>query len=133
VGPTTTDVGPDEPYDEIYANPGVLAKAGVKLAFQTNGAHESRDLPYNAALAEAYGLSPDDALRAVTLNPAEIFGVADRLGSIERGKIANLIVTDGDPLDARYGPRYLFIRGQLVPFNDRHTRLYEEFRARPKP
>ena len=133
VGPTTTDVGPDEPYDEIYANPGVLAKAGVKLAFQTNGAHESRDLPYNAALAEAYGLSPDDALRAVTLNPAEIFGVADRLGSIERGKVANLIVTDGDPLDARYGPRYLFIRGQLVPFNDRHTRLYEEFRARPKP
>jgi imidazolonepropionase-like amidohydrolase len=133
VGPTTTDVGPDEPYDEIFANPGALVKAGVKIAFQTAGAHESRDLPYNAALAEAFGLAPDDALKAVTINPAEIFGVADRLGSIERGKVANLIVTDGDPLDARYGPRYVFIRGQLVPFNDRHTRLYEEFRARPKP
>jgi imidazolonepropionase-like amidohydrolase len=133
VGPTTADVGPDEPYDEIFANAGVLAKAGVMIAFQTNGAHESRDLPYNAALAEAYGLSPDDALKAVTINPATIFGVADRLGSIERGKVANLIVTDGDPLDARFGPRYVFIRGQLVPFNDRHTRLYEEFRARPKP
>jgi imidazolonepropionase-like amidohydrolase len=133
VGPTTTEVGPDEPYDEIYANPGVLAKAGVKIAFQTNDAHESRDLPYNAALAEAYGLAPDDALRALTLSPAEIFGVADRLGSLERGKVANLIVTDGDPLDARFGPRYVFIRGQPVPFNDRHTRLYQEFRARPKP
>ncbi len=133
VGPTTADVGPDEPYDEIYANPGVLAKAGVMVAFQTAGAHESRDLPYNAALAEAFGLSPDDALKAVTINPAQIFGVADRIGSVERGKIANLIVTDGDPLDARHGPRLVFIRGQLVPFNDRHTRLYEEFRARPKP
>jgi imidazolonepropionase-like amidohydrolase len=133
VGPTTTDVGPDQPYDEIYANPGVLAKAGVKIAFQTNNADESRDLPYNAALAEAFGLSPEDALKAVTINPAEIFGVGDRLGSIERGKVANLLVTTGDPLDARSAARYLFIRGQLVPFNDRHTRLYEQFRARPKP
>ena len=133
VGPTTTGVGPDEPYDEIYANAGVLAKAGVTVAFQTDDAHGSRDLPYNAALAEAYGLPADDALKAVTINPAQIFGVADRLGSIEPGKEATLIVTDGDPLDARYGPKYIFIRGELVPFNDRHTRLYEEFRARPKP
>ena len=133
VGPTTTEVGPDEPYDEIYANPGVLAKAGVTIAFQTNDAHGSRDLPYNAALAEAYGLSADDAIKALTINAAQIFGVADRLGSIEPGKEATLIVTDGDPLDARYGPRYVFIRGALVPFDDRHTREYEEFRARPKP
>lgn len=133
VGPTTTGVGPDAPYDEIYANPGVLAKAGVKIAFQTNDAHDARNLPYNAALAEAYGLSPDDALKAVTINPAEIFGVGDLLGSIERGKVANLLVTTGDPLDARSAARYVFIRGELVPFNDRHTRLYEEFRARPRP
>jgi len=133
VGPTTTDVGPDEPYDEIFANAGVLAKAGVTVAFQTNDAHDSRNLPYNAALAEAYGLPADDALKAVTINAARIFGVADRLGSIEPGKEATLIVTDGDPLDARVGPRYVFIRGELVPFNDRHTRLYDEFRARPKP
>jgi hypothetical protein len=133
VGPTTEGVGPDQPYDEIYANPGVLAKAGVTIAFQTNDAHASRDLPYNAALAEAYGLPADDALKALTINPARIFGVADRLGSIEPGKEATLIVTDGDPLDARYGPKYVFIRGQLVPFNDRHTRLYEQFKARPRP
>ncbi|HVO35563.1 MAG TPA: amidohydrolase family protein, partial [Gemmatimonadales bacterium] len=68
-----------------------------------------------------------------TINAAQIFGVSDRLGSIEPGKEATLIVTDGDPLDARMGPKYVFIRGELVPFNDRHTRLYEEFRARPKP
>jgi imidazolonepropionase-like amidohydrolase len=133
VGPTTTGVGPDEPYDEIYANPGVLANAGVTVAFQTNDAHDSRNLPYNAALAEAYGLSADDALKAVTINPARIFDVADRLGSVEPGKEATLIVTDGDPLDPRVGRKYVFIRGELVPFNDRHTRLYEEFRARPKP
>jgi imidazolonepropionase-like amidohydrolase len=133
VGPTTVGVGPDEPYDEIFANPGVLARAGVTIAFQTNDAHDSRNLPYNAALAEAYGLPADDALKALTINPARIFGVADRLGSIEPGKEATLIVTDGDPLDARCGPKYVFIRGELVPFNDRHTRLYEEFRARPKP
>jgi imidazolonepropionase-like amidohydrolase len=133
VGPTTIEVGPDEPYDEIYANPAVLAKAGVTIAFQTNDAHSSRDLPYNAALAEAYGLPADDALKALTINAAQMFGVADRLGSIEPGKEATLIVTDGDPLDARMGPKYVFIRGELVPFNDRHTRLYEEFRARPKP
>ena len=132
VGPTTTGVGPDEPYDEIYANPGVLAKAGVTIAFQTNDAHDSRNLPYNAALAEAYGLPADDALKALTINPARIFGVADRLGSIEPGKEATLMVTDGDPLDARVGRKYIFIRGELVPFNDRHSRLYEEFRARPK-
>lgn len=133
VGPTTTSVGPDQPYDEIYANPGVLAKAGVVIAFQTNNAHDARNVGYNAALAEAYGLGADDALKAVTINPAQIFGVADRMGSIERGKDATLIVTDGDPLDARTGSKYVFIRGQLVPFNDRHTRLYEQFRARPKP
>ncbi len=133
VGPTTQDVGPDKPYDEIFANPGVLAKAGVLVAFQTNDAHDSRNVGYNAALAEGFGLSADDALKAVTINPATIFGVADRLGSIEPGKEATLIVTTGDPLDARNGPKYVFIRGQLVPFNDRHTRLYEQFRARPKP
>ncbi len=133
VGPTTEDVASDEPYDEIYANPGVLAKAGVTIAFQTNDAHASRDLPYNAALAEAFGLPADQALAAVTINPARIFGVADRLGSIEPGKEGTLIVTDGDPLDARHGPRYVFIRGDLIPFNDKHTLLYEEYRARPRP
>jgi len=93
----------------------------------------ARNLPYNAALATAYGLDPDEALRALTINPARMFGVGDRLGSIEAGKVANLIVTTGDPLDVRTTTRYVFIRGQPQPYNDKHNRLYEQFRNRPRP
>ena len=132
VGPTTVNPGPDDPYDAIYGNPGVLARAGVQIAFRTNDAADSRNLPYNAALATAYGLDAEEALRSITINPARIWGVADRYGSIETGKVANLIVTTGDPLDVRSVVRHLFIRGQLVPFTDRHTRSYEQMRARPR-
>jgi imidazolonepropionase-like amidohydrolase len=133
VGPTTAEPGPNDPYDMIYANPGVLARAGVSIAFRTNSASDSRNLPYDAALATAYGLDPDEALRALTINAARMFGVADKIGSIETGKIADLIVTTGDPLDVRTTTRYLFIRGELIPFNDKHTREYERWRARPRP
>jgi imidazolonepropionase-like amidohydrolase len=133
VGPTTQAPGPDDPYDALYAQPGVLAKAGVKIAFQTSGASDVRDLPYNAALATAYGLSMEDAIKAVTINPAQMFGVADRYGSLEAGKVANIMVTTGNPLDVRSNVKYLFIRGQQVPLTDRHTKLYEQFRGRPKP
>jgi hypothetical protein len=132
-GPTTVTPTDNDPYDAIYANAGVLAKAGVLVAFQTSSASDSRNLPYNAALAIAYGLDPEEALRSVTINPARIWGVADRLGSIEPGKVANLLVTTGDPLDVRTQVRHVFIRGLDAPMDDRHTRLYEEFRARPKP
>lgn len=132
VGPLTSVPGADDPYDMTYANPGVLARAGVKVAFQTSDAANSRNLPYNAALAVAYGLDADAALRALTINAAEIFGVADRYGSLAPGKVANVIVTTGDPMDVRSVVRHLFIRGQPVPLDDRHTRLYEQFRARPR-
>jgi imidazolonepropionase-like amidohydrolase len=132
VGPLTSVPGADDPYDMTYANPGVLARAGVKIAFQTSDAANSRNLPYNAALAVAYGLDPDAALRAMTLNAAEIFGVSDRYGSLTPGKVANVVVTTGDPMDVRSVVRYLFIRGQPVTLDDRHTRLYEQFRARPR-
>jgi imidazolonepropionase-like amidohydrolase len=133
VGPTTQVPGTDDPYDAIYAQPGALVKAGVKIAFQTSGASDVRDLPYNAALATGYGLDMDEAMKALTINPAQIFGVADRYGSLEPGKVANVIVTTGNPLDVRSNVKYLFIRGEQVPLTDRHTKLYEEFRARPKP
>jgi imidazolonepropionase-like amidohydrolase len=132
VGPLTSVPGADDPYDMTYANPGVLTRAGVKIAFQTSDAANSRNLPYNAALAVAYGLDADAALRALTINAAEIFGVADRYGSLAPGKVANVVVTTGDPMDVRSVVRHLFIRGQPVPLDDRHTRLYEQFRARPK-
>jgi len=135
VGPTTQTPSGDAPYDEIYANPGVLAKAGVMIAFQSadGGEGDARNLPYNAALATAYGLDPEEALKSVTINPAKIWGVADKLGSIEAGKTANLFVTTGDPLDVRSQVKHVFIKGQLMPWDDRHTLLYEKYRARPKP
>jgi imidazolonepropionase-like amidohydrolase len=132
VGPLTQAPGNDEPYDLVYANPGVLAGAGVQLAFQSSDASNSRTLPYHAALATAYGMNPDEALRAVTINPARMFGVADKYGSLEVGKVANVFVATGDPLDVRTHVRYVYIRGESIPFNDRHTMLYEKFRARPK-
>jgi imidazolonepropionase-like amidohydrolase len=133
VGPTTQAPGADDPYDMLYAQPGVLAKAGVKIAFQTSDAANSRNLPYNVALATAYGLDSAEAIKSITINPAQIFGVADRYGSIEPGKVANIMVTTGDPLDVRSTVKHLFIRGMQVPLTDRHTELYEQFRARPKP
>lgn len=132
VGPTTELPGPMDPYDMIYANPGALVRAGVLIAFRTNSASDSRNIAYNAALATAYGLDPDEALRALTINAARIFGVEDRLGSIETGKVANVIVTTGDPLDVRTQMRYVFIRGQNMPFNDMHTQEYERWRNRPR-
>lgn len=133
VGPTTTPPSGDDPYDAVYANPGVLARAGVVIAFQTSSASDSRNLPFNAALATAYGLDPDEALKALTINPARIWGVADQLGSIEPGKMATLIVTTGDPLDVRTQIKHVFIQGEATPMDDRHTKLYEKFRNRPKP
>ncbi|MBW8838945.1 MAG: amidohydrolase, partial [Gemmatimonadetes bacterium] len=82
VGPTTQVPGTDDPYDAIYAQPGALVKAGVKIAFQTSGASGVRDLPYNAALATGYGLDMDEAMKALTINPAQIFCVADRYWSL---------------------------------------------------
>lgn len=135
VGPLTAVPDGDSPYDAVYAYPGVLARAGVQIAFQTDdgGEGDARNLPYNVALATAYGLDPEEALRAITINPARIWGVADRIGSIEAGKVANLFVTTGDPLDVRSQVRHVFIRGQLMPWDDRHTQEYQKFRARPKP
>jgi len=121
----------DDPYDSSYTKAKALYEAGVKFAFSTGEAANSRNLPYHAAMAVAFGLPRDEALRALTINPAEIFGVADRIGSIEVGKIANLVVWDGDPLEIRSEVRYLFINGKLVPLTTKHTELYEKYRNRP--
>lgn len=132
VGPVVRmPVNEDDPYDWPYANAGLLAKAGVKIAFQTQSSAEARDLPYHAGMAAAYGLPKEEALKAVTIYPAEIFGVADKLGSIEVGKVANLIVTDGDPLEVLTQIKHLFINGKSVPLTSKHTELYEKYKARP--
>ena len=121
----------DDPYDQAFSNASLLSRAGVKIAFQTQDSAHVRDLPYNAGMAAAFGLPREEALKAVTLYPAEIFGVADMVGSIEKGKIANLIVTDGDPLEILTQVKYLFINGRQIPLSSRHTDLYEKFKSRP--
>ena len=132
VGPVLrVPVREDDPYDAAFTNAGLLSKAGVKIAFQTNDSAYSRNLPYHAGMAAAFGLPKEEALKAVTIYPAEIFGIADRVGSIEQGKIANLIVTDGDPLEIRTQIKHVFISGRDIPLTSRHTELYEKYKARP--
>jgi imidazolonepropionase-like amidohydrolase len=122
----------DDPYDVNYSSPGKLQKAGVRFAISSGdqGA-EVRNLPYTAGMAAAFGLPKEEALKSVTLYPAQIMGVADRFGSIEPGKVANLVVTDGDLLEAKTNTKHLFIDGRPVPLNSRHTDLNDLFKNRP--
>ena len=121
----------DDAYDYLLEAPAKMAQAGVKFSISTgdNGAMVS-ELPYQAGLAAAFNLPKDEALKAVTLYPAQILGVADRLGSLEAGKIANIVVTNGDILEPRTNIRYVFINGRLLPLTSRHTELYDSFKNR---
>lgn len=120
----------DEPYDKPFTKAGELQKAGVRVVFGSFGSSNSRLIPYEVGNAVAYGLPWEEGLKGITLYPAELFGVSDRLGSIEEGKIANLIVTDGDPLEIRTQVRYLFIHGRLTSLDNKQLQLYEKYRAR---
>ncbi|HEY3738534.1 MAG TPA: amidohydrolase family protein [Bryobacteraceae bacterium] len=120
----------DDPYDQKATLPGQLYKAGVKIAFASFDVEFARNLPYQAATAVAYGLPYEEALKAVTINPAEIFGVSDRIGSIEKGKWADMILTDGDPLETKTEVKHMFIKGHDVDLTSRHTRLYEKYMSR---
>ena len=119
-----------DPYDAAYTNASVLHRAGVRFAIVSDDASMSRNLPYQAAMARAFGLPAEAALRAITLSPAEIFGVADRMGSIEVGKDANLFVATGDVMDHRTSVTHVFIDGAPQSLETRHTRLYDEFKDR---
>ena len=121
----------DDSYDTLYENPFKLQQAGVRFCISTGDAGaEVRNLPYNAGMAAAFGLSKADALKSVTLYAAQILNVADKLGSIEPGKMANIVVTDGDLLEPRTHVRYLFINGRPVPLTSRHTELNDAFKNR---
>lgn len=124
--------GEDAPYDETYARAAELHKAGVKIALTTSDtASDVRLLPYHAGTAAAFGLPKDEALKAITINPAQIFGVDKILGSIETGKLANLVITDGDILEFRTKVKQMFINGRPVDMSNKHQRLYEKFKDRP--
>jgi imidazolonepropionase-like amidohydrolase len=121
----------DDPYDLVFSNAKTLNDAGIPFAIQSQDAHNARNLPYNAAACAAFGLPKDVALRSVTLAPAQIFGVADRIGSLETGKLANIIVTDGDPLEIVTHVKHLFIAGEEITLDTNQTLLYQKFKSRP--
>jgi imidazolonepropionase-like amidohydrolase len=123
----------DDPYYYPFSLAGELQGAGVRICFGTFNSADSRTLPYEAANTVPFGLPYEEALRAVTVNAAEILGVADRLGTIEPGKLGNLIITDGDPLEIQTQVQYVFIKGIPVDTDNRHRRLWERHRGRPQP
>jgi len=121
-------------YDALgvrYANAAVLAKAGVRVALLETDTHKSRNLRQQAGNAVSYGMTWDQALRAVTLSPAEIFGVADRYGSLEPGKVANVVVWSGDPFEFTTGVEHVLIRGKEIPLKSRQTELFERYKKLP--
>jgi imidazolonepropionase-like amidohydrolase len=119
-----------DPYDAAYTNPAALHQAGVRFAIVSDDASQSRNLPYEAAMARAFGLPADVALRAITLSPAEIFGLEGRMGSLQPGKDANLFVASGDVMDHRTLITHVFIDGEEQNLETRHTRLYKQFKDR---
>ncbi|WP_234571832.1 amidohydrolase family protein [Rhodohalobacter sp. 614A] len=115
-------------YQRPYQNAGLMAEAGVKVMISTGeGVENVRNVGFHAGYAAAYGMGKEEALKAVTINPAEAFGVGDQLGSIEEGKTANLFISDGDPFEPMTHIEYVFINGYKIPMTSRHDQLYEEF------
>ncbi|HSE62182.1 MAG TPA: amidohydrolase family protein [Thermoanaerobaculia bacterium] len=123
----------DEPYDAPFAAPGILAKAGVRVAIAEGDSQFARNLAHHASVAAAYGMPRDQALAAITLEPARILGIADRVGSLEPGKDATLFVSDRDVLDFRHTVLAAYVDGRALELSDKHKRLYERYRNRPKP
>jgi len=114
-------------YDRAYETPHLLREAGVPVALRTGNTENVRNLVFHAGFAAAYGLGKSDALAAVTTAPAEIFGIADQVGTLEAGKTANLFVATGDPFQPDTDVTHLFIEGYKLPLENRQTKLYDEF------
>ena len=130
--------GSDVPYDGAYTRAAKLHEAGVKVAIAGTGGNGGggpnlRNMPYHAGVASGFGLPKDEALKSVTLNAAEILGVDDDLGSIEVGKSASLVLTDGDILEIRTNVLAEWIDGRPVDLSSKHTMLWEKYRDRPRP
>ncbi|MFZ0799142.1 MAG: amidohydrolase family protein [Terriglobales bacterium] len=127
VGPIYEAPKEDERYDTVYSLPAQLYKRGVKIVFASYSAHNVRNLPDQAGFATAFGLPYDEALKAITVNAAEVWGVADQLGSLDIGKTANVVVANGDPLDVKTDVKQVFIGGRAIPMTDRQTQLRDEY------
>ncbi len=133
VGPLMAlPVDPTDRYDAPYACAAKLHEAGVRFCIRSGGTNNTRNLPYEAAMAVSYGLPAEEGLKSVTLYPAQILGVANQLGTVEEGKRANLVITDGDMLQTTTQVKGLFIHGQPIEPTSKQTRLYERYRERLK-
>src|SRR4029077_18507189 len=123
VGPLMAlPVEPSDRFDAPYACAAKLQEAGVRFCIRSGGTNNTRNLPYEAAMAVSYGLSPEEGLKSVTLYPAQILGVSNQLGSVEEGKRANLVLTDGDMLQATTQVKGIFIHGLPVEPTSKQTR-----------
>ncbi len=121
-------------YDALgirYENAALLAKAGVKVVLMETDTHNARNLRQQAGNAVSYGMTWDQALRAVTLSPAEVFGVADRYGSLEPGKVADVVVWSGDPFEFTTAAEHVLIRGKEIPLRSRQTELFQRYKKLP--
>jgi len=118
-------------YDEPYTLPHILEQAGILWSFSESSFWQQRNLPFNAGTAIAYGLSEEAALRGLTINPATILGIADRVGSLDSGKDATLFVSKGNALDGlTNNVEYAFIQGKVVSLQSRQTELAKKYRTR---
>lgn len=119
----------DDAVDLPYQTPAILQKAGVLFAINDeDGQHRGKNLAFNAGTAVAYGLTKEQALSAITLNAAKILGIADKTGSIEVGKDANIVVSEGDILDMRTNkPVHMLVQGRKVDLTDKHKQLYDRY------
>jgi imidazolonepropionase-like amidohydrolase len=127
IGPIYEQPKDSERYDAVYSMPAQLAKRGVKIAFASYDSHQARNLPYAAGYAVGFGLPPEEALKAMTINPAQIWGVDKDLGSLEVGKMGNVVVANGDPLDVKTDVKHVFIQGQEIPLVSKQTELRDQY------
>ena len=127
VGPIYEQPYENERYDAVFSLPAELHKRGVKVILSSDDSHQVRNLPYQAGYAVGFGLPYDEALKAITLYPAQIWGMEKQLGSLDVGKTANVVVANGDPLDVKTDVKHVFIAGREIPLESRQTGLRDHY------
>ncbi len=121
----------DDPIDIVYRTPALLHEKGVRFGLATGSSSDVRTLAFEIGTAVAYGLPWEAAIRAITLTPASFLKADDRLGSIEKGKIANLVVADGDILEYQTKIHQVFVKGKPISLESKHTQLFKKYLNRP--
>ncbi len=127
VGPIYEQPKDWERYDAVFTLPARMAKLGIKIAFASYDAHQARNLPYAAGYAVGFGLPREEAMKALTINPAQMWGVDKDLGSLDVGKMGNVVVANGDPLDVKSDVKHVFIQGQEIPLVNKQTELRDQY------